>query len=60
VAAFDLPVLLRASWLDVSMPNPERLNGQREGEGELVPVVTLQLSDPEGKRAAELDQEGEI
>jgi hypothetical protein len=39
MTALDLAVLLRAARLDVAMPDPESLDGQRKGEGELMPVV---------------------
>jgi hypothetical protein len=59
VAAFDLAVLLGTPRLDVPVPDPQGLHGQRECEGELLPVVALQLPDPEEKCPAELGQEGE-
>src|SRR5262249_12178815 len=59
VTAFDLPVLLRPSWPDVAMFNPERLDREHKGKRELASVVTLQLPDPEGERPAELGQERE-
>jgi hypothetical protein len=39
VTAFNLPVLLGAPRLDVAMPNPQRLDGERKGERKLLPVV---------------------
>ena len=57
MTALDLAVLLRAARLDVAMPDPEGLHGQGKGEGELMPVVTLELADPEGKRPAQFSQE---
>src|SRR5262245_53053287 len=59
VATLDLAVLLGTPWLDVAVPDPQRLNGQREAEWKLVPVVALELADLEGKRPADLRQEGE-
>jgi hypothetical protein len=49
----DLPVLLGVPGRDVPMLDPQRLGGQSECERELVPVVALQLPDPERKRPAE-------
>ena len=39
MTALDLAVLLRAARLDVAMPDPEGLHGQRKSQGELMPVV---------------------
>ncbi len=39
MTTLDLAVLLRAARLDIAMPDPERLHGQRKGKGELMPVV---------------------
>jgi methyl-accepting chemotaxis protein len=39
MTALDLAVLLRAARLDVAMPDPEGLHGQRKSKGELMPVV---------------------
>ena len=54
VAAFDLAVLLGAPRLDVAVPNPKRFDGEGEGERELLPVVALELADPEWKRPVKL------
>src|SRR4029453_2156734 len=54
VASFHLAVLLGPPGLDVAVPDPQRLNGEGKGEGELVAVVALYLPDPEGKRPAQL------
>src|SRR5437899_1478891 len=51
MTSLDLAVLLRAPGLDVAVPDPQRLHGEGKGEGELVPVVALELPDPEGERA---------
>ena len=54
VAPFDLAVLLGAPRLEVAMPDPQRLHGDRESEGKLLPVVALQLSDSEGEPPTQL------
>ena len=56
MTALHLAVLLGAPGLDVAVPDPERLHGERKGEGKLMPVVALKLPDRERKRAAELAQ----
>ncbi len=53
VAPFDLAVLLGAAGLDVPMSDPHGLNGDREGERKLLPLVALQLLDRDGKRPAD-------
>jgi transposase len=57
MTAFYLAILLRASRLDVAVANPQCLHGQGKSEGELVPVVALELADPERKRPTQLSQE---
>src|SRR5215813_1401601 len=59
VAPLDFAVLLRASGPDVAMPDPSGFDPQHEGEGELLPVVTLQPLDGEGERPLALGEEGE-
>jgi len=59
-AALDLAILLRPARLDVVVADPERLNGEREREGELLPIVALQPTDAEGKRSTELGEKSEV
>src|SRR5262249_26680774 len=59
MATFDLAVLLRAARFDIAVADPPRLDGEREGKRELLPVVTLQPTDPERKRATELGEKRE-
>ena len=54
VAPLDFSILLRASRFDVAMADPERLNGQREGEGKFVAIITLELPYSKRERSAEL------
>jgi hypothetical protein len=57
VAALDLAVLLRAARLDVAMPDAGLLDGEREGQGELGAIVTLQAADGEREGPAQLAEE---
>src|SRR4030095_16713221 len=56
MTALHLAVLLRAPGLDVAVPDSQRLHVEGKGEGKLMPVVALELPDPEGKCATQLAQ----
>jgi hypothetical protein len=59
MAPLDFAVLLRPAGPNVPVPDPGGLDPERESEGELLPVVTLQPLDGERKGPPELGQEGE-
>jgi len=59
MATFHLAVLVRTSWLDVPQLGASLLHGQREREGEVGAVVTLQAPDREGQRLTDRREEGQ-
>ena len=59
MAPLDFAVLLRLAGPNVPVPDPGGLDPQHKGEGELLPVVTLQTLDGERKGPPKLGQEGE-
>src|SRR5712691_9822020 len=59
MAPLDFAVLLRPSGANVSVADPGGFDPQHEGEGEFLPVVTLQPFDGEWEGPLELSEECE-
>jgi hypothetical protein len=59
MAPLDFAVLLGPSGPNVSMPDPSGFDPQHKGEGEFLPVVTLQPLDGEREGPVELREERE-
>src|ERR1044071_6575610 len=59
MAPLDFAVLLRPPGPNVPVPDPRGFDPQHEGEGELLPVVTLQLFDGEREGPPQLREKGQ-